>query len=147
LRVILLASIATKLYFLLRSSGVTGELLVLRDISVEASEDLPRILGALAEDAAAAALGRSGALEQAPLDRDMLVTAIEAGAPALAKLRVGALPFHQAEIADLLVHRCVWNCACSFLVGLRCPRWPQEVGGIDWTTLCYIRPWPQKSTM
>ncbi|KAK9905917.1 hypothetical protein WJX75_008898 [Coccomyxa subellipsoidea] len=64
-----------------------GELLVLRDISVEASEDLPRILGALAEDAAAAALGRSGALEQAPLDRDMLVTAIEAGAPALAKLR------------------------------------------------------------
>ncbi|EIE23685.1 hypothetical protein COCSUDRAFT_63210 [Coccomyxa subellipsoidea C-169] len=64
-----------------------GELLALRDISVEESEDLPRILGPLADDAAAAALGRSGALDQPPPHRDALLAAIEAGAPALAKLR------------------------------------------------------------
>ncbi|CAL8471952.1 g11494 [Coccomyxa elongata] len=64
-----------------------GELLALEDISVEESEDLPRILGPLADDAPAAALGRAGALEQAPADRDLILAAIEARAPALAKLR------------------------------------------------------------
>lgn len=52
------------------------------------SEDLPRILGPLAEDAAAAALGQAAALEQEPLSRELLVAAIEAAAPAVAKLRV-----------------------------------------------------------
>jgi hypothetical protein len=69
-----------------------GELLELRDISVEESEDLPRILGPLAEDAAASALGRAAALDQAPLDRELLLAAIEAAAPAVAKLRVRSAP-------------------------------------------------------
>lgn len=68
--------------------GDSEELLALEDISVEASEDLPRIVGPLADDAAAAALGRAGALDQKPLDRDLMLAAIEAAAPALAKLRV-----------------------------------------------------------
>ncbi len=75
---------------------MAGELLALRDISVEESEDLPRILGPLADDAAAAALGRSGALDQPPPHRDALLAAIEAGAPALAKLRVRAVPSRYA---------------------------------------------------
>lgn len=72
-------------------ADVAGELLALEDISVEESEDLPRILGPLADDAPAAALGRAGALEQAPADRDLVLAAIEARAPALAKLRVRPL--------------------------------------------------------
>ena len=66
----------------------TGELLALGDISVEESEDLPSILGPLAEDGAPAALGGATALDQGPIDRSLLLAAIEAGAPALQKLRV-----------------------------------------------------------
>ena len=46
----------------------------MRDISVEESEELPRILGAIAEDAPAAVLGGASALDQAPVDRDLLLT-------------------------------------------------------------------------
>lgn len=56
---------------------------------MEESEELPRILGAIAEDASAAVLGGASALDQAPVDRDLLMTAIEAASPALARLRVG----------------------------------------------------------
>ncbi len=65
-----------------------GDLLGLADISMEESEDLPRILGPLAEDAAAAALGRAGAGADAAPARAALLAALEARAPALLRLRV-----------------------------------------------------------
>ena len=65
------------------------DILGMRDISVEESEELPRILGAIAEDAPAAVLGGASALDQAPVDQDLLITAIEAASPALARLKVG----------------------------------------------------------
>ena len=61
----------------------------MRDISVEESEELPRILAPIAEDAPAAVLGGASALDQAPVDRDLLIMAIEAASPALARLKVG----------------------------------------------------------
>ena len=55
---------------------------------MEESEELPRILGGIAEDAPAAVLGGASALDQAPVDRNLLTTAIEAASPALARLKV-----------------------------------------------------------
>ncbi len=79
----------------------------MRDISVEESEELPRILGAIAEDAPAAVLGGASALDQAPVDRDLLITAIEAASPALARLKVGTprLQFRHHAVFALKVGR------------------------------------------
>ncbi len=51
------------------------------------SEDLPRILAPLAEDAAAAALGRGGADGFGGPSREAMLAALEARAPALQTLR------------------------------------------------------------
>jgi hypothetical protein len=68
---------------------VAGDLLELADISVEESEELPRILGPLAAEAASAAVGQPPQPADGPsLDRDLLIQAVEAGSPSLAKLRV-----------------------------------------------------------
>ncbi len=69
---------------------MVGDLLELADISVEESEELPRILGPLAAEAAAAAVGQQPPqpADGPSLDRDLLIQAVEAGAPSLAKLRV-----------------------------------------------------------
>lgn len=68
------------------------DLLALPDISMEESEDLPRILAPLADDAAGAALGRAGAGAGAAPSRAQLLAALEARAPALLRLRVRLRP-------------------------------------------------------
>lgn len=67
-----------------------GDLLELTDISVGESEELPQILHPLAYEAANAALGRDPAPEAGggALGSHILIQSIEAGAPALLKLRV-----------------------------------------------------------
>ena len=64
------------------------DILAMRDISVEEREELPKILGPIADDAPAVALGGASALEQAPVDRELLITAIEAASHNLARLKV-----------------------------------------------------------
>jgi hypothetical protein len=75
---------------LFRELCCADDLLAMRDISMDESEELPRILSPIAEDASAAVLGGVSALDQAPVDRDLLIMAIEAASPNLARLKVGA---------------------------------------------------------
>ena len=63
------------------------DILAMRDISVEESEELPKILGPIADDAPAVALGGASVLDQAPVDRELLITAIEAASHNLARLK------------------------------------------------------------
>lgn len=72
------------------------DLLAMRDISMDESEELPRILSPIAEDAPAAVLGGASALDQTPVDRDLLITAIEAASPNLIRLKVSACGHHES---------------------------------------------------
>jgi len=92
----------------------------MHDISVEESEELPRILAPIAEDAPAAVLGGASALDQAPVDRDVLIMAIEAASPALARLKVGP------GLSSSCSPSCLWlstsllqklrTCTCSWIL-------------------------------
>lgn len=84
------------------------DLLAMRDISVDESEELPRILSPIAGDAPAAVLGGASALDQTPVDRDLLITAIEAASPNLTRLKVSACGHHESG----LVH----SSSCGTLV-------------------------------
>ena len=71
------------------------DLLAMRDISMDESEELPLILSPVAEDAPAAVLGGAFALDQTPVDRDLLIIAIKAASPNLARLKVSACGHHE----------------------------------------------------
>ena len=78
------------------SSAVTDDLMTMNDISVDESEDLPKILGPLVEEGPVAALGRAHqssshssntALSPATNRRQLLQT-MKLAAPAIVKLQV-----------------------------------------------------------
>ena len=85
---------------------------------MDESEELPRILSPIAEDAPAAVLGGASALDQTPVDRDLLITAIEAASPNLSRLKVSACGHHESVLVHsscgTLVHGQQRSCsACT----------------------------------
>ena len=79
-------------FLMCRLCCCAGSLLAINDISVDDSEDLPKILGPLVEDGPEAALGRAhqqpaNALSPATNKRQLLQT-MKLAAPAIVKLQV-----------------------------------------------------------
>ena len=69
-------------------SAVADDVLAISDISVEASDDLPRILDPLANESAVMFAGTESKPATGSIDAKALVAAIEQSAPALLKLKV-----------------------------------------------------------
>ena len=78
------------------SSVLTDDLMTINDISVDESEDLPKILGPLVEEGPLAALGRahqssshsSNTVLSATTNKRQLLQTMKLAAPAIVKLQV-----------------------------------------------------------
>ncbi len=72
--------------------AVADDLLLINDISVDESEDLPKILGPLVEEGPLAALGRAhqqpGAAFSPATNKRQLLQTMKLAAPAIVKLQV-----------------------------------------------------------
>ena len=82
-----------------------GDVLALRDIGVEESEELPQILHALVDDGPAAAVGRGGEA------REALTQAVRDATPALLQLQV-LPPWAPAWSKHIQQCSCFIPCAC-----------------------------------
>ena len=127
---------------LCRELCCADDLLAMRDISMDESEELPRILSPIAEDAPAAVLGGASALDQTPVDRDLLIIAIEAASLNLARLKVSACGHHEPGLEQLMWSFGAWTAeellrmplpfpllqyssACGILCRRSCLSWAQ----------------------
>jgi hypothetical protein len=96
-----------------------ADVLAIRDISVEESDDLPSVLEPLVEDAASAVLGRErgDAGGEGPAARELLLEAVKAAAPALLKLQVRPDPWLDRHtcllLQDVQAHLALAGQACG----------------------------------
>ena len=97
--------------------AVADDLLMINDISVDESEDLPKILGPLAEEGPSAALGRAHQQPNAAFspvtNKRQLLQTMKLAAPAIIKLQVWPLQLVRLCDAHLLYtyifrHVCVY---------------------------------------
>jgi hypothetical protein len=116
----------------------TGQVLAMRDIGVEESEELPQILHALVDDSPEAAIGRRAEQSRA------LIQAVREAAPALLQLQVTLVPGLSCRPYKLACQRfnaaSEWELFKRGLVRICLAQPDSNLQHNDWRSLCSLLP-------